>query len=340
MASEAPPFWWERSDWRAKALWPLSAAYGYVAARRLQNARRAKTGVPVLCVGNLTVGGAGKTPVAIALAREAAKMGIKAGFLSRGHGGSLHRPHLVDPEHDSVRATGDEPLLLARHAPTVVTPNRAAGARMLIAEGCDLIIMDDGFQSAQIHHDYALLVVDARRGIGNGHTIPGGPMRAPLVVQMRHADAVLRVGEGNAADNVVRMASRAGLPVYEALTRPRPSGIDGKRCLAFAGIGNPGKFFDTVTAAGGILGATRPFGDHHLYSDDDLSGLMSQADAEGLALVTTAKDAVRLRHGSSIATAFLARLHVIDIDTVFSPESVPGRIVRDTLDAFRLSPGS
>jgi len=339
MASEAPPFWWDRPDWRAALLWPLSAAYGHIAGRRLENARRDRTGVPVLCVGNLTVGGAGKTPVAIALVRAAKAMGLQPGVLSRGHGGSLTKPHIVDPEHDSARSTGDEPLLLARHAMTVVTPNRAAGARLLVAEGCDIIIMDDGFQSARIHHDYALLVIDARRGIGNGHIIPGGPMRAPLVAQLRHADAVLRVGEGDAADHVVRMASRAGRPVYEAVTKPRPgSGVEGRRCLAFAGIGNPDKFFDTVAEAGGWLTATRPFGDHHVYSDDDLADLMAQADLGGLELVTTAKDAARLRHGSAVAQAMLVRLRVIEIDTVFSPESVPERIVRDTLEAFRVLP--
>ncbi|MDP3895597.1 MAG: tetraacyldisaccharide 4'-kinase [Mesorhizobium sp.] len=338
MASEAPPFWWGRSDWRAGLLYPLSAAYGFVATHRLENARREKTGVPVLCVGNLTVGGAGKTPVAIAMANQARAMGLTPGFLSRGHGGRLSsRPHLVDPAHDSARSTGDEPLLLARHALTAVSPDRAAAARVLVGEGCDFLVMDDGFQSARIHHDYALLVVDARRGIGNGHIIPGGPMRAPLIAQLRRADAVLKMGEGNGADRVVRMASRAGRQVFEAVVRPmQGSGVEGKRLLAFAGIGDPEKFFATVASAGGLVTVSRPFPDHHHYSDEDLADLLAQAKAAGLHLVTTAKDAVRIHHGSPVAEAVLAALHVVEIETVFSPENVPEVIVEATLEAFRM----
>ena len=252
MVSEAPPFWWRKADWRAWALWPFSSAYGAVAGRRLVHAVREKVDAPVLCVGNLTVGGSGKTPVAMALARQARAMGLSPGILSRGHGGTVSGPpHLVDPGHDVARHVGDEPLLLARAAPVAVTADRAAGARLLIDHGCDFLIMDDGFQSARIHIDFALIVVDARRGIGNGHTIPGGPMRASLVVQMRHADGVLRLGEGEGAERVVRQAARAGRPLFEASVRAHPpEGIAGRPCLAFAGIGDPGKFFDTVRAAG------------------------------------------------------------------------------------------
>ena len=336
MASDAPPFWWDGPDWRARALWPVSSLYGLVAARRMESARRERVGVPVLCVGNPTVGGSGKTPLAIALAREAEAAGLTPGFLSRGHGGSLGKPHLVDLHHDSAKSTGDEPLLLARHAPTAVTPNRAAGARLLIGEGCDFLIMDDGFQSARIHFDYGLLVVDARRGLGNGHIIPGGPVRAPLVNQLRHAQAVIRMGEGDGADRVVRLAARAGRPVYDAVSRPRPgSGVEGRDFLAFAGIGDPQKFFDTVTQAGGTVVATRSFPDHHFYSDDNLADLLSQADAAGVDLVTTAKDAVRIRQSSQVGAALLARLSVVEIDVVFDMPDVPARIVRDTLAAFQ-----
>ena len=178
MASEAPPFWWAPPDWRARALRPVSALYGLIAGQRMRRARRERIAAPVLCVGNLTVGGTGKTPLAIAMAQAAAGKGLKPGFLSRGYGGSISAPHLVDPDHDSARVVGDEPILLAAHAPVAVTPNRAAGARLLIEKGCNFLIMDDGFQSARIHIDYALLVVDAWRGLGNGHVIPGGPLRA------------------------------------------------------------------------------------------------------------------------------------------------------------------
>ncbi|TKT69191.1 tetraacyldisaccharide 4'-kinase [Aquamicrobium sp. LC103] len=336
MVSEAPPFWWQPADWRALALYPFSTVYGMVARRRLLTARREKIDLPVLCVGNLTVGGSGKTPVAIALAREAQAMGFRPGFLSRGHGGSLTHPHIVDAGHDIARHVGDEPLLLARQAPVAVTPDRIAGAHLLAREGCDFIIMDDGFQSARVHIDYALIVVDARRGIGNGHTIPGGPMRATLVDQMRYADALLKMGEGDAADLVIRYAARAGRPIFEASARPHsPAGIAGRDCLAFAGIGEPEKFFDTVSAVGGRLAVTKSFADHHYYSEEDIDDLAATADAKSLQLVTTAKDAVRLDHGSPKIDAFRKRLEVIEIDAVFEPETSPHTIIGQTIEAFR-----
>lgn len=335
MASDAPPFWWDRPDWRSALMWPLSSAYGAVAARRMHHARRERVGMPVLCVGNPTVGGAGKTPIAIALAQQARRMGLEPGFLSRGHGGSLGKPHLVDLHHDSAKSTGDEPLLLAQHAPTAVTPNRAAGARLLIAEGCDFLIMDDGFQSGRIHHDHALLVVDAQRGLGNGRIIPGGPLRAPLLDQLRHADALVRMGRGEGADAVVRQAARAGRTIYDAVARPRPgSGIAGRSVLAFAGIGDPGKFFRTVEEAGAHIAARRSFADHHYYTDENLSDLLKQADAAGVDLVTTAKDAVRIRRPSPVAARMLERLSVVEIDAVFDVADAPERIVRATLSAF------
>ncbi|MEO3998223.1 tetraacyldisaccharide 4'-kinase [Mesorhizobium sp. CAU 1732] len=336
MVSEAPPFWWTKADWRAWALYPLSLAYGAVARRRLLKAPREKVDAPVICVGNLTVGGSGKTPVAIALAREASAMGLKPGILSRGHGGSVGHPHLVDAHHDIARHVGDEPLLLARAAPVAVTADRAAGARLLIDHGCDLLIMDDGFQSARVFIDYALIVVDARRGVGNGHTIPGGPMRATLVDQMRYADGVLKVGDGEGADATLRQAARAGRPFFEASIRSlAPDGFEGTRCLAFAGIGDPGKFFDTVSAVGGIPVVTKNFADHHFYSEFDAQDLLATADSQGLEIVTTAKDAVRLDHGTEALAALRRRAKIIEIEAVFELERAPRTIIDAALDSWR-----
>ena len=336
MASEAPPFWWSAPDWRAWALYPLSTAYGAIAARRMGSAPRLKVDLPVLCVGNLTVGGTGKTPVAIALARHAMAMKLVPGFLSRGHGGGFSHPHIVDVHGDSARHVGDEPLLLAEHAPVAVTANRAAGAKILTERGCDFLIMDDGFQSARIHIDYALLVVDAFRGIGNGHVVPGGPLRAPVVGQMRFADALLKMGDGDAADAVIRMASRANKPVFEAHAEPRnPGAVAGRRVLAFAGIGNPQKFYRTLQDCGAELVQTKSFPDHHQFMADELAELVLQADKADLALVTTAKDAVRLRHAKGVPDGFVERLIVLEIDAVFEADPVPERIVADTLAAWR-----
>ncbi|ODT15109.1 MAG: tetraacyldisaccharide 4'-kinase [Mesorhizobium sp. SCN 65-12] len=335
MASEAPPFWWEKPDWRAFALSPLSFAYKLAAGRMLRRARREPVDIPVLCVGNFTVGGTGKTPVAIALARQARRMQLNPGILSRGHGGGAYgEPHLVDAGHASAQHVGDEPLLLAEHAPVAVTANRAAGARLLQKQGCDFLIMDDGFQSARIHIDFALIVVDARYGIGNGRVIPAGPLRASIVDQLVFTDALLKMGEGTAADVVVRKAARAGRPIFEAHAEPRDTGrFAGRRFLAFAGIGHPDKFFDTLRAAGGDVAIARPFPDHHVYGEDELGELVRTARAEGLDLITTAKDAARLRHGAP--SYFLEQLDVLEIDAVFEIDHVPELIIDQTLDAWR-----
>ncbi len=335
MATDAPPFWWEKPDWRVYALWPLSKAYGAVANYRMRTATREKIDLPVLCVGNFTVGGTGKTPVSIALAKHAKKMNLKPGFLSRGHGGSFSQPHLVDPHDDSARHVGDEPLLLADHAYTVVTPDRAAGARMLEKAGCNFIIMDDGFQTARIHLDYSLLVVDGRFGVGNGHVMPAGPLRAPLIDQLRFTTSILKIGAEGAGDVVVRLAARAGRPVFHARTKIRkPDRCAGRQFLAFAGIGHPAKFFDSVAKAGGTVKIGRPFPDHHFYSAEELNEMLATAEGEGLELVTTAKDAVRLRQGAA-AKPFMDRLDVLEIDAVFEVDNVPARIIDETMEAWR-----
>lgn len=335
MATEAPPFWWEKPDWRAYALWPLSRLYAFGADWRMAHARRERLDVPVLCVGNFVVGGAGKTPMAIMLARQARRMQLTPGFLSRGHGGGSGHPHLVDGQHDSARHVGDEPLLLAEHGPVAVAADRVAGARLLMAQGCDFLIMDDGFQSAQLHMDYALVVVDGRFGIGNGHVIPGGPLRASLTDQMRFATAVVKVGGDTAGETVVRQASRAGRPVFEASTRARAADrFAHRRFFAFAGIGHPQKFFETIAAAGGSVELSRSFPDHHFYSHEELGEMASAAASAGLELITTAKDAVRLRHGTAPAE-FLDQLSVLEIDVVFENTSTARRIVEETLEAWR-----
>jgi tetraacyldisaccharide 4'-kinase len=337
MVSEAPPFWWKQgTDLRALALYPFSLVYAAVARRRLLNAPRQRFDLPVLCVGNLTVGGSGKTPVAIALAKAAKRMRRTPGFLSRGHGGTVTQPQLVDPHHDIARHVGDEPMLLARHAITAVTPDRAAGAALLAAEGCDFIIMDDGFQSQRIRIDYALIVVDSRRGIGNGFVIPAGPMRGGLVDQMRYCDGVLKMGQGPNAERVIRHAAKAGRPFFEAdiVAKPLPE-IEGRRCLAFAGIGDPHKFFETVAQLGGEVVLSRSFADHHAYNDFDAQELVSSADAQGLELVTTAKDAVRLEHGSQAMKALRDRVRIVEVEATFQLEKSARALVEETMAAWR-----
>ncbi|TRL39277.1 tetraacyldisaccharide 4'-kinase [Rhizobium straminoryzae] len=332
MVSKAPSFWWQRSGWQAFGLWPLSRLYGQIAGRRMARKVRPSVSVPVFCVGNFTVGGAGKTPTAIAIARAARARGLTPGFLSRGYGGHLRQTVLVDPARHGADAVGDEPLLLAREAMTVVSRRRLDGAKRLVAEGCDLIIMDDGFQSAQLVLDFALVVIDARRGIGNGHLVPAGPVRAPLSEQLRQMSALLKVGEGEGADPVVRLAARAAKPLRVASLVPRPdAAIAGQRVLAFAGIADPAKFYRTVAAIGGTVAAQRSFPDHHPFTEAELLDLIGAAERDSLVPVTTTKDAARLAGRKGAAERLLALARVVEVDMVFDDPHAPGLMIEEAI---------
>ncbi|MFQ0812679.1 tetraacyldisaccharide 4'-kinase [Brucella anthropi] len=336
MVSEAPPFWWEKPDWRALSLAPAAWLYGAVAGRRLLKAEPPQVSLPVLCVGNFTVGGSGKTPTAIAFARGLKARGSKPGIVSRGYGGAYKGLHLVDAGHDSARHVGDEPLLLARHAPVALCPDRLKAAKHLQALGCDFIIMDDGFQSARLYADFSLLVVDAARGIGNGRVIPAGPLRAPLTDQMRKTDALLRIGKDDGADFVIRQAARAGRPIYEARLVPSSTApVAGHRWLAFAGIGNPEKFYASVAEAGGEIVETRSFPDHHSFEPDEIRNLIDTSRRQGLGLITTAKDQVRLATMIGVPAEFLAKLAVLDVDLTFERDDALDRILDTVIERFR-----
>jgi tetraacyldisaccharide 4'-kinase len=328
MVSEAPPFWWTKPDWRAYALWPVSRLYGLIAGQRMRKKRRAEVPVPVVCVGNFTIGGAGKTPTAITIARAAKARGLKPGFLSRGYGGSLDVTTVVDPHHHYARAVGDEPLLLAREALTVIARKRIKGAQKLVEEGADLIIMDDGFQSAQLTFDYALLVIDTRRGIGNGHLVPGGPVRAPLAEQMRQASALLAIGDGNAADRLIRQAARAGKAIHSAtLVTVGAEDLAGQVVMAWSGIADNEKFFRTVNETGAHLYVTRSFPDHHYLSDDEVEEILDHADGLSYQLVTTSKDSVRLAGGHGRSEELQEKSRVIEVEIRFDDPKGPDAII-------------
>src|SRR5712675_2587110 len=238
-----PSFWWRAPGPMAGLLAPLGALYGVIAAQRLMQAGR-RVRVPVVCIGNLTVGGAGKTPTAIAVARLLQAAGARPIFLTRGYGGRLAGPVAVAPTHGAADV-GDEPLLLARVAPTIVARDRAAGARAAEAAGAELIVMDDGFQNPALAKDLSLIVVDGRRGLGNGKVFPAGPLRAPLRPQIARAQALLVVGEpGPAAQPAIDGARARGLPVFTGRLVPDPAvvaALAARPALAFAGIADPEK---------------------------------------------------------------------------------------------------
>jgi tetraacyldisaccharide 4'-kinase len=336
MIEEIPPFWWRKAGWQAAVLWPASLVVGRLAARRLRSRRRESFDLPVLCVAALAVGAAGRTEVAMALARAAALAGRRPGLIASGPSGAFASPHQVDTHHDLPRHVGDEALQLARAAPTVLCADRVAAARVLAAEGRDIVIIADGQVGERIAADLTLLVADAARGIGNGYVVPAGPVRAPLVDQFRQVDAVLRLGDGEGADRLVRLGARAARPVYEAAVVPAGAGkLKGRRLLAFAGTIAPGQFFAMVRAAGGGIEVERVFADGHLYADDELQELSDTAAKSDLAIVTTARDAARLAHGSPAAEDLRRRLIVMDTEVAFDLAHVPGTIVGDAVEKWR-----
>ncbi len=290
-----PGFWWRGDAAAARLLAPAAAAYGFVAARRMARPGW-RAGVPVLCIGNFTVGGSGKTPTAIAVATLLAAAGRRPFFLSRGYGGALAGPVRVDAQ--GAAAVGDEPLLLARVAPAIVARDRPAGARAAIAAGADAIVMDDGWQNPSLAKDLVIAVLDGRRAIGNGRVFPAGPLRAPLASQLQHADALLVIGPpGPAAAPAIAAADRRRLPRFAGELVPDPAAVarlSGTRALAFAGIADPDKFFATLEASGITVAARRGFPDHHRYTADEISRLMAEAAAQRLTLLTTEKDLARL----------------------------------------------
>jgi len=316
-----PPFWWQDRSAKALLLAPLGAIYGAVAAQRLARAGR-RVRVPVVCIGNPTVGGAGKTPTALAVAHLLQAAGERPAFLSRGYGGTLAGPVVIDPTTHRATAVGDEPLLLARAATTVVARDRVKGARAAADAGAGVIVMDDGFQNPSLAKDVAILVVDSRRGIGNGRVIPAGPLRAPLDVQLDHAQALVIVGAGIPADLGTRAKAR-GLPVFGARLVPDAgivAALGGGRVLAFAGIGDPEKFFATLREAGVAVAATRRFDDHHRYTRADAQALAEHADRDGLILVTTEKDLVRMQ-GEDATAELAARAHALPVTLAFDDEA-------------------
>jgi len=287
----------------------------------------------------LTVGGAGKTPTALALARMLAAAGRRPIFLSRGYGGTLAGPVEVDPARHRAADVGDEPLLLARTAPTIVARDRVRGAGMAVAAGADVIVMDDGFQNPSLAKDFSVLVIDARRGIGNGRVIPAGPLRAPLDAQLTRAHALVVIGTSSRALNIAAKARARSIPVFAARFQPDAgfiAALGGARVLAFAGIGDPKKFFATLAEAGIAVAAMRSFPDHHRYTREEARALCDNADRAGLVLVTTEKDFARLAGDDEVAQ-LAAHARALPVTVAFEDEEKFKSLVLERLAAARTS---
>ena len=276
---------------------PFAAVYGVIAGQRLQR-QGIDAGVPVLCVGNYHVGGAGKTPMVLALVRLLRDLGETPVVLSRGYGGRLRGPLMVDLDRHAAAEIGDEPLMLARTVPVAVARDRIDGVALARSQGATVIVMDDGFQNPAITKDASLIVIDSHRGLGNACVFPAGPLRAPLPPQIARTDALIVVGDGVAAGPVAAAVAAQDKPVLAAHLRADDAvvaALRGKRVLAFAGIGDPQRFFRTLRANGIEVVRERAFADHHPFSEGEIETLIMEARRDVLTLVTTEKDLARLR---------------------------------------------
>ena len=311
----APEFW-KTEGLAAALLSPLGKLYGWSVLARKARAKPFRPKARVICIGNLTAGGSGKTPVAIAISHILSNAGHKTAFLSRGYGGRLHGPVEVDPSHHSATDVGDEPLLLAAHGTTIVARDRAKGAALADAIGAAVIIMDDGFQNFQIAKDLSLVVVDATAGFGNGRLIPAGPLREPVEQGLARADAIVLLGEGTPT------LPRFGGPILRGHIVPTaPQGLRGHSVVAFAGIGRPEKFFEMLRTLGAQVLAVQSFADHHQFNAVELSGLRRAAQNAGALLVTTEKDFARL------APAFRVDILPVPVHTAFTDATALHRLL-------------
>jgi tetraacyldisaccharide 4'-kinase len=308
-----PPAFWQaaRPTVAARLLAPLGSLYGWLTTRRMAR-DGAKAGLPVICVGNLTLGGAGKTPTALFIAGRLEALGARPAFLSRGYGGRVTEPLLVDPRRHGAELVGDEPLLLAARAPTVVSPDRVAGARLARQHGADILVMDDGLQNPALAKDLTLAVIDGGAGFGNGLIFPAGPLRAGVRAQRPFIDAVVLIGPGDAGEAAAAALNRR--PVIAAdlvLDEAVAAQLQGARVLALAGIGRPEKFHATLRQAGAAIVETLSVADHAPYALSQLTALAQQAARADLLVVTTEKD--RARMGDLLPPALSERLVVAPV---------------------------
>ncbi len=288
------PAFWDGDGAASRLLSPLAALWTAGSRWHQAAVRPARVRAPVICVGNATAGGGGKTPAAIALAERLAARGWRPHVLSRGHGGRLGGPLKVDPGRHAARDVGDEPLVLARHADVWIGADRVRSARNAVASGADILIMDDGLQNPSLAKDLSILVVDGPHGFGNGRVMPAGPLREPVDDAVARCRAVAIVGEDR--HRLAERLAGGGRAILHAAFQPTAEALafQGEPVYAFAGIARPGKFFATLEDLGAVVLQTRSFPDHHVFDPLAITGMLEEAHRMGARLVTTEKDWMRL----------------------------------------------
>jgi tetraacyldisaccharide 4'-kinase len=329
----APEFWNHKYG-RDAALFlrtilrPLGALYAHSTAKRIANTTPYDPGIPVICVGNASVGGTGKTPIVAYLLESFNRMGIRAVALSRGYGGREKGPVLVHPKH-TYRDVGDEPILLSRSGPVWIAAGRDDGARAARGRGAQTIIMDDGHQNPLLQKTLSLLVVDAEIGFGNELIFPAGPLREPIKAALARTDAVVLMKptlDYQPGDELLEHLH--GTLVLNATLRPKQDPPAGK-LFAFAGIGRPNKFFDALIRSGAELVEGLDFADHHAYKDTDMKNLIDMAYEYKAQLITTEKDYVR------IPTSWQKNVLVWPVSVQFEDELAVRRILHPLIEKLK-----
>jgi tetraacyldisaccharide 4'-kinase len=316
----APDFWNDTSLPVPKSMSRLSKIYRFFSKRRIAARPSYISKIPVICVGNVVAGGSGKTPVVQAIAKLLLAHQKDPAIMLRGYHGTEKGPVWVTGQ--DAREIGDEALLHVAYAPTCVSRNRVKGAQFIETHSrCSHIIMDDGLQNPKLKKTVSLLVLDGSNPFGNGRLIPAGPLREPVDDAMKRSDAIIVLG-----DDKHHMTEKYGFlfPVFRAQLVPHvPKLFHGMALIAFAGIGNPDKFFTTLEKHGAILFDKIPFPDHHHYNESDLQDLLHKSQKANIPLVTTRKDWVRL------PSKFQAHVQVLDVDLVWKDEAAFVRFMEE-----------
>jgi len=324
----APLFWEKPPGLTAHLLAPASTVWSAAGRLRRALAQPYHPAVPVVCVGNLVAGGAGKTPVALALSAWLQQRKIAVHVVSRGYGGRLRGPVQVDPaRHDAV-AVGDEALLHAARSPSWIARDRVAGVAAAVAAGAQLVLLDDGFQNPTVAKTLSVIVIDAAYGLGNSRVIPAGPLREAFGDGLARADAVMLLAGSEAAGGAEPVPLPGDRPVIPAMVAPVVrERLVGSRLYAFSGIGRPQKFYATLRTLAVDLVGTRDFPDHHLFRAADIDALRRAAERAGARLVTTAKDIVRL------PAALRTGIEVLEVEVRWSDPEALERLMTSVLIA-------